>query len=128
MSLNVLVVDDSLVVRKMIAKVLGLAGLPIGEILEAGNGADGLRLLDEHWVDLLIVDINMPVMTGEEMIECIRGSPITSDLPILVISTEGSETRVGRFLDRNTRFIHKPFTPEQVRDAVAAMLGVTHEH
>ena len=69
MSLNVLVVDDSAVMRAMIIKTLRLSGLPLGEVHEAANGQEGLGTLDEHWIDLVLVDINMPVMNGEEMIE-----------------------------------------------------------
>jgi len=127
MALNVLIVDDSLVVRKMIGKILNLAGVPLGEVFEAGNGREGLDVLEQNWVDLLIADLNMPVMNGEEMIEQIRSNPTWADLPVLIISTEGSESRIERLLEKNTVFIHKPFTPEKVRDTVTEMLGVPHE-
>lgn len=122
MSLNVMVVDDSLVMRAMVLKTLHLAGLPIGEVYEASNGREGLELLEKNWVDLIFADINMPVMSGEEMIEQIRANPLWSDLPIVVISTEGSQTRIERFMQKGICFIHKPFTPEVVREVVNAII------
>jgi two-component system chemotaxis response regulator CheY len=127
MSLNVLVVDDSAVVRKMIIKTLGLAGLVMGEVHEAGDGQQGLAALELHWIDLVLADLNMPVMNGEDMIARIRANSVWADLPLVIISTEGSETRIQRLLDRNTRFVHKPFTPEAIRDVVNEMLGVRNE-
>ena len=57
MALNILVVDDSLVMRKMVIKTLKVAGVDTGEIYEAANGAEGIAQLEEHWVDMVFVDI-----------------------------------------------------------------------
>lgn len=124
MSLNVLVVDDSGVARTMIAKTLQLAGLPLGEVHQAANGQEGLAQLEKHWVDVVFVDINMPVMNGEEMIERIRANPAWQDLPLVVVSTEGSQTRIERLQQKGAKFVHKPFTPETVRELVQEMTGV----
>ena len=72
MAFNVLVVDDSAVMRAMIARVVRLSGVPLGEMFEAPNGAEGLRVVREQWVDLVLLDINMPVMNGEEMLAAAR--------------------------------------------------------
>ena len=125
MSVNVLVVDDSSVMRMMIIKTIRLSGLDVGEIHQAGNGREGLEALDQHWIDLVIADINMPVMNGEEMIDRMQENPEITDLPIVVISTEGSQTRVERLQAKGARFIHKPFTPEIIRDTVKDLLGDT---
>jgi len=127
MSLNVLIVDDSAVMRAMVAKTLRAAGLPIGQALEAANGREGLDVLAENWVDLVFADINMPVMGGEEMIEKIRANPTWSDLPIVVISTEGSKARIESLRAKDTEFIHKPFAAETVRDVVMNLTGIHHE-
>ena len=127
MALNVLVVDDSSVVRTMIVKTLHLAGFPIGEIYQAGDGQEGLDILEAHWVDLALVDINMPVMNGEEMIERVRANPEWQDLPIIVVSTEGSQKRIGRLQEKGAKFVHKPFAPEVVREMVEEITGITHE-
>ena len=91
------------------------------------NGQEGLAALEREWIDLIFADINMPVMNGEEMIERIRQVESWRDLPIIIVSTEGSQTRIERLLRRDTRFIHKPFTPEVVRDVVMQMTGVLDE-
>lgn len=126
MSLNIMVVDDSAVARAMIIKILKLANLPLGEVLQASNGQEGLDLLKDHWVDLLLVDINMPVMTGEEMIERIREVEAYQSLPIIVVSTEGSVTRIDRLQQKGATFVHKPFTAETVRDIILKVTGVTN--
>ena len=123
MAVNILVVDDSGVMRSMIAKTIKLSGLNLGEIHQAANGQEGLEALNRNWIDLVIADINMPVMNGEEMIDRMRKEPEFKDIPIVVVSTEGSKTRIERLQNKGARFIHKPFTPEAIRDTVKAFLG-----
>jgi len=127
MALNILVVDDSIVMRAMIIKSLHMADLPLGEVHQASNGKEGLEFLEEHWINLVLVDINMPVMNGEEMVTALREKPETRDLPVIVVSTEGSQTRIERLEGKGAIFIHKPFTPETVREVVARITGVRHE-
>ncbi|MCD4824357.1 MAG: response regulator [Phycisphaerae bacterium] len=127
MALNVLVVDDSSVTRMMIIKTLKMAGLPIGETFQAGNGQEGLDQLEENWIDIALVDINMPVMNGEEMIEKVRENPEWQAMPIIVVSTEGSQTRIERLLQKGVKFIHKPFAAETVREVISEITGIDHE-
>ncbi|MBT8357163.1 MAG: response regulator [Deltaproteobacteria bacterium] len=124
MALNILIVDDSAVMRKMIIKTLGMCGLPIGEIKQAANGREGLKELGKSWIDLVILDINMPVMNGEEMIDEMQKAPDTRDIPVIVISTEGSSTRIDRLKEKHAKFIQKPFTPEIIRDTIYEVTGV----
>ncbi|MCE5327669.1 MAG: response regulator [Planctomycetaceae bacterium] len=123
MSTNVLVVDDSAVVRAMIIKTLRMAGVDLGEVFEAGNGREGIETLQDKWVDLVFADLNMPEVNGEEMIDRMRANPVWADLPVVVISTEGSQTRIDRLRQKGAKFIHKPFSPEQIRDVVTPMIG-----
>jgi len=123
MAVNILVVDDSAVMRSMIQKTLLLSGLQVGEIHQAGNGREGLDALGTQWIDLVIVDINMPVMNGEEMIEQMQTRGELKGIPTVVVSTEGSQTRIERLQRLGVRFIHKPFTPEAIRDTIKEMLG-----
>ena len=125
--LNILIVDDSAVMRSMVIRTLKMSGVPLGSIHQACNGQEGLEVLDANWVDLLLVDLNMPVMTGEEMIDRLRARPETSDLPILVISTEGSQTRIEAVRSKGAFFIHKPFTPEDLGNTIRDLTGVS-EH
>lgn len=124
MVLNVLVVDDSNVMRAMIIKTMRMSGLPLGKILQAANGQEGLEALRRHWIDLVVVDINMPVMNGEEMLDHMRENPEMKDLPVVVISTEGSEARIERLLHKGAMFIHKPFSPETIRDTVKKIIEI----
>ncbi|MBM4278951.1 MAG: response regulator [Deltaproteobacteria bacterium] len=123
MALNILLVDDSSVMRAIIIKTLRLSQLPLGEIHEASNGQEALKVLDGNWIDLALVDINMPVMNGEEMINKLRQNPATADLPVIIVSTESSETRKEELIQKGAGFVHKPFTPETLRDAVLRTLG-----
>jgi two-component system chemotaxis response regulator CheY len=127
MALNVLVVDDSAVMRAIILKILRMADVPLGEIHEAADGRAAMGVLDEHWIDLVFLDLNMPVMNGEEMIREVRARKELSDLPILVVSAEGSQTRIDRIAGQGVRFIHKPFSPEAFSEAIKQVMGVVHE-
>lgn len=124
MSLNVMIVDDSTVMRSMILRTLQMSGVDLGEVYQAGNGEEALAVLAENWVDLALVDINMPVMNGEELIEQIRSRPEIADLAVIVISTEGSQTRIERLNEKGAEFIHKPFTPEMIDEIVQKVLEV----
>jgi len=122
MAINVLIVDDSKIMRTMILKTLQMTGIPMGEIFQAGNGREGLEALERNWIDLAIVDINMPVMNGEEMIDHMRGNPEMQDMPVVVVSTEGSETRIARLEEKGVVFVHKPFEAETIRDTILDLL------
>src|SRR5690348_322016 len=100
MSLNVLVVDDSAVMRTMVSRALRMSGLSIGDIHEAANGREALDVLDRHWVDLATVDLNMSVMGGRELVAHLRAKPTTADLAILIVSSEKTA--------RDSEEFHKP--------------------
>jgi len=123
MAVNILVVDDSAVARAVIVKTLRMTDLELGDVFQASNGQEGLAMMERQWIDLLFVDINMPVMNGEDMINAVRANPAWANLPIVVISTEGCVTRIGSLMHQGVRFIHKPFTPESVRDTLADLQG-----
>ena len=127
MAFNVLIVDDSAVMRAMIARVLRVSGVPLGEILQAANGEEGLRAVRDNWVDLVMLDVNMPVMNGEDMLRRLRAEPETTALPVIVVSTESSETRVHALEELGVAFVHKPFPPEVLRDTILRITGVTPE-
>lgn len=127
MKLNVLVVDDSAVMRQMIIRTLRLSGLPLGEVHEAANGAAALAQVAAHWTDLVLADINMPVMNGEELINRLRESEATRDLPVIVVSSESSEARIDRLTEKNVGFVHKPFTPEAIAEAAKLVLGLSDD-
>ena len=124
MALNILIVDDSNTVRAVIAKTLELTGMPIGELYQAGNGKEALDVLKDNWVDLIFSDINMPVMGGIEMIQQMQRDDVLKNIPVIVVSTEGSATRIDQLKEQGVRaYIRKPFTPELVRSVVEDVIG-----
>lgn len=127
MAFNILVVDDSAVMRTMIVRTLKMTGVPIGELYQAGHGGEALEVLESHWVDLALVDINMPVMNGEELIERVREDPLTRDLSVIVVSTESSEARIERIKSHGAEFVHKPFTAESLRQTILGVTGVSDD-
>ena len=124
MAINVLVVDDSSVMRSMIIKTMNMSGLELGEVSQAANGMEALGLLKEKWVDLVVADINMPVMNGEEMINRMMEDPEVKAIPILVVSTEASQARIESLMNKGARFIKKPFSPELIRNTIVKMLRI----
>ncbi len=127
MAYNILIVDDSAVMRGMILKTLQMSGISLSAVHQAANGVDGLKALEDNWIDLALVDINMPVMNGQEMIDRVRENPRTADLPVIVVSTESSETRIGQLQAKGARFIHKPFDPQKFFNMIKDMTGVSDD-
>lgn len=127
MTFSVLVVDDSKVMREMIVRTLRLSGLPIGEISEAGNGQEALDRLSKSWVDLVLADVNMPVMDGETMVERMRADPALRSLPVVFVSTESSQKRIKNLLKKSSGFVHKPFDPEVLRELILSITGAGDE-
>ena len=124
MAVNILVVDDSAVMRSMIKKTIKSSGVEIGEIYEAANGQEGLEVLEDNWLDILFIDVNMPVMDGMEMLDRVRKKEETADIPILIVSTESNHERIEIIQKKNAGFVHKPFTPEVLRERILEALGV----
>lgn len=125
MGLNILIVDDSQIVRSVIAKSLDLANVPVRTLLQACNGAEGLRILVSQPVDLVFADINMPVMGGLEMVERMSRDDHLWSIPIVIVSTEGSATRVEQLKSHGVRaYLRKPFKPEDIRAVVEEVVGV----
>ncbi len=122
--MNVLIVDDSTAMRSIILKTLKISGLDIDIVYQAKNGAEALQVLAENWIDLALVDINMPIMDGETLINHVREDLDLQDLPIVVISTESSEARIVQLRAKDVEFIHKPFAPETLRETVFQLTGV----
>ncbi len=115
MSLNILIVDDSVTIRTVIAKAIGMSNAPVNEIQFAANGQEALNILSKSFVDLVLVDINMPVMNGVEMIDRMQTQEQLKSIPVVVVSTEGSSTRLDELKAKGVKaFIRKPFTPESI--------------
>ncbi len=125
MNCNVLIVDDSPILRMAIKKVVRLAGVDDERIFEAGNGKEALAALESDWIDLILLDLNMPVMNGEEFVAELRQHPTLSDAAVVVVSTEANRERLDRMRDLGVlETLHKPFEPEDLCRIINKALGV----
>ena len=101
------------------------AGLELVAVFGAGNGAEALGILASNQVDLILCDINMPVMDGLEFVKQLPAVANAKDVPVVMITTEGSEAHVVQALSAGARgYIRKPFTPDQVKEHVIPLLAV----
>ena len=124
MAFNVMIVDDSPSMRKVIRRVLLLSGFDVGCCLEAGDGVEALQLLETEWMDVVVTDINMPNMNGEELLERLAADPLRCSIPVLVVSTDRSDERLRRMLSLGARgYVTKPFLPEVLGAAMAKAIG-----
>ncbi len=128
MAYNILIVDDSAIVRKVVGRAVRMTGEDIGEIFEAANGREAIDILDAQWVDLMFADLNMPVMNGVEMVEEMERQGKLKETPVVIVSTDRSEMRMRELKARGVReYLNKPFTPEGIRDIMTRLLGRTPE-
>lgn len=122
--LKVLIVDDSAVMRKIFERALRQAVLDLGEVREAGNGAEARVEVQKGSLDIILGDINMPVMDGLEFLKTLPTIPAAKGVPVIMITTEGSEARVVEALSAGAKgYLRKPFTPEQVKERVGPLLA-----
>jgi two-component system, chemotaxis family, chemotaxis protein CheY len=122
--LKVLIVDDSSVMRKIVERALRQASLDITEVLEASNGAEALVEVQKGSLDIILSDINMPVMDGLEFLKSLANIESAKGVPVVMITTEGSEARVLEALSAGASgYLRKPFTPDQVRDRITPLVG-----
>ena len=128
MAFRAWIVDDSPAMRAFIARVPESSGLEIEPPLEACNGQDALRVLKENPVDFILSDVNMPVMNGEELVRQLHSDEILQGIPVLIVSTDGTEGRMRRVLELAAKgYVKKPFSPEVLRTAIESMLEESRE-
>jgi two-component system, chemotaxis family, chemotaxis protein CheY len=122
-NVRALIVDDSSVMRKIVERCLRQAGLNLGEVLEASNGIEALAIVQNRKLDLILCDINMPVMDGLEFVKQLSGLENAKSVPVVMITTEGSESHVVQALSAGARgYLRKPFTADQVKEHVLPAL------
>ena len=120
--LDVLIVDDSAAIRKILQRVLRQAEIPIGTVYEAGDGVAALEALKKQTVGLILSDINMPNMDGLEFLSKVRAEPGWQSLPIVMVSTEGTHAKVLEAVERGASgYVRKPFTAEQIKEKLAGL-------
>ncbi len=121
--IKALIVDDSSVMRKIVERSLRQAGIELSAVVEAANGVEALAVLGRTKVDLILSDINMPVMDGLEFVRQLQSVEEAKNIPVVMITTEGSESNVMQALSLGAKgYIRKPFTPDQVKEYVLPVL------
>ncbi|HTP27967.1 MAG TPA: response regulator [Anaeromyxobacteraceae bacterium] len=124
MSYTILIADDSAIVRRMVKKAIAMAGLEVGEVHEAANGKEALSVMDRTWIDIVFADINMPEMSGSDLIRHMAAEPNLASIPVVVVSSEQSESRIEEMKRYGARaYVKKPFRPEHFREVVDGLLG-----
>jgi two-component system chemotaxis response regulator CheY len=124
MAYRVMIVDDSPTMRAVIKKTIKASGFNVDDFYEADDGKDALDLLQKEWLDLIITDYNMPNMNGMELLEKVKQDDSLSSIPVVFISTEGSEQRIKEFMDKGAAdYIKKPFTPEILKSKLNLIMG-----
>jgi two-component system, chemotaxis family, chemotaxis protein CheY len=124
MAYTVMIVDDSETIRAVLERSLAMTKLPIDSVVHAVNGKDALVKLKQVWVDIVFSDINMPEMDGIALVAAMQEHPELREIPIVIVSTEGSTTRIEALRKRGIKgYIRKPFTPEKIRDVIVQTLG-----
>lgn len=128
MAYNVLVVDDSLPMRSVIKKTVKASGFNVGQFFDASNGRDALAFLRQEWLDLVLTDYNMPGMDGLELIKEMKKDEALEGIPVVMVTTEGSQQRIKEFLENGAAdYIKKPFTPENIRKKLNRIMGETED-
>ena len=129
MSYNVLVVDDSQIVRSVVKKTIGMSGIEVATIFEAGNGKEALEILNREWVDIVFADLNMPEMNGVELVEKMSEDSMLVSTPVVIISSEQRQAKIDALKARGIRaYMKKPFRPEGFKDIVCDILGEGQGH
>ena len=127
MPFRVLIVDDSPSMRAFIRRVIGLSGLEVSGYVEARDGEDALQVLDREWVDVILTDINMPRMNGEELLRRLAESGLTKSVPVIIVSTDASKVRIDHMMALGARgYLPKPFLPEALRAEIERVIGVAN--
>ena len=119
MEMNVLVVDDSPMIRRWVTRTLGQIGFKPEQLFEASQGQEALRHLKSTEIDLVLLDLHMPIMDGETFVRVVRSEPKFQDLEIVIVSTESNEDRLSLLRSLGvTQTLRKPFEPDKLQDIV----------
>jgi two-component system chemotaxis response regulator CheY len=121
--LDVLIVDDSAAIRKILQRVLRQTDLPLGEIQEAGDGTEAIAILQNRTFGLILSDINMPQMDGLQLLARIKELDHLRDVPVIMITTEGGQGKVMEAVQLGAKgYVRKPFTADQIKEKLAGLL------
>jgi two-component system chemotaxis response regulator CheY len=125
MAYTVLVVDDSSSIRAIIKKIIKVSGFDVAEFLDACDGREALSIMAANQVDLVLTDINMPNMNGLDLIARIKENERLASVPVVVVSTEGSEKKMAEAMALGAvGYVKKPFVPEEIKQTLNKILEV----
>jgi len=128
MMIDVLIVDDSATIRTLIKKALTLSCPFLGDVHEAEDGIAALAFLADHKVDLMLMDVNMPRLGGMELVKRMKNDPALADLPVIVVSTEGSKERIEELREQGVvGYLRKPFRPEQLKETIYEVMELSDD-
>jgi two-component system chemotaxis response regulator CheY len=120
---NVLIVDDSAAIRKILQRVLSQADIPITQFFEAGDGCQALDILRVTKVGLILSDINMPKMDGLQFLAEVKAVEEWRSVPVVMITTEGSHAKVMEAVQLGASgYVRKPFTPDQIKEKLGGLI------
>jgi two-component system chemotaxis response regulator CheY len=123
MEQDVLIVDDSAAIRKILQRVLRQTGMAIRTIFEGGDGQEALDVLKAQKIDLVLTDINMPKMDGLQLLAAMKASADWQSIPVVMITTEGGEAKVGEAVRLGAAgYVRKPFTADQIKEKLVGIL------
>ena len=121
--MDVLIVDDSAAIRKILRRVLQQAEIPPGQGFEASDGLEALEHLKKQAVQLILSDINMPNMDGLQLLSHIKANPVWKNVPVVMVTTEGSQSKVLEAVELGAiGYVRKPFTAEQIKEKLAGII------
>lgn len=124
MAFNVLIVDDSSSMRAIVKKIIKVSGFDVGEFLDASDGKEALKVLTDEWVDIVLTDINMPNMNGMELMAEMKKDELLRSIPVVMITTEGSEKKMQEAMDLGASgYVKKPFLPEDIKRTLSSIMG-----
>jgi two-component system chemotaxis response regulator CheY len=122
MAVDVLIVDDSAAIRKILQRMLGQAGLDLGEVFEAGDGLEALEKMRSHGAHLILSDIGMPNMDGMQLLRELKSSAQYRHVPVIMIAADGGEDSVLDAVQLGAAgYVRKPFTAEQIKGKLSAL-------
>ena len=120
---DVLIVDDSAAIRKILQRVLRQTDIPIGDVLEAGDGVEALKALSDHTVHLILSDINMPNMDGIQFLTQLKANDKWKSVPVVMVTTEGGQAKVIEAVQLGAAgYVRKPFTAEQIKEKLTGLV------
>jgi len=120
---RIVVADDSQTARMFIKRCLQIVGCQDAEFREAANGKEALALLKERPANLLVTDLNMPIMDGETLLKWVKGNPRLTDVPVMIVTSAGNPVKEQQLSELGAFCVlNKPVNPATLRETLQPLL------